>query len=172
MADTKLNENQVDIDMSSYLQNTATGTNALTILGTATNAEKAINIGNNSQATQKANIAIGNSSKATGALSFAIGSAEATGYTSTAIGYAQAKGYGSMAINGGNQNMAKAAVSYTIQIGGGTNSTEHTLQITSHTLLDLNTGLIPPERLGTGYDATKTQVLKHVNGVLTWVDEA
>lgn len=168
----QINNTQPAPDLSSYLQNTATGTNSLTLLGTATNAEKAINIGNNSQATQKENIAIGNSSKATGSLSFAIGaSAEASGYTSTAIGYAKAQGYGSMAINGGNPNMAQATVGNTIQIGGGTNSTAYTLQITSHTLLDLNTGLIPAERIGTGYDATKTQVLKNVNGTLTWVDE-
>lgn len=160
-------------DLSSYLKNTATGTNALTLLGTATNAETAINIGKDSKATQRENLAIGHASKATGALSFAFGAgSEASGYTSTAIGYAQAQGYGSMAINGGNQNRARATVDHTIQIGGGTNSTEYTLQITSYTLLDLNTGLIPPERLGTGYDATKTQVLKHVNGVLTWVEEA
>lgn len=31
--------------------------------------------------------------------------------------------------------------------------------------------LIPPKTI-TGYDATKTQVLKNVNGTLTWVDEA
>lgn len=38
-------------------------------------------------------------------------------------------------------------------------------------VLDGTTGLISPGRLGTGYDATKTQVLKNVQGVLTWVDE-
>lgn len=38
-------------------------------------------------------------------------------------------------------------------------------------MLDGITGLIPAERLGTGYDATKTQVLKNIQGVLTWVDE-
>ena len=39
-------------------------------------------------------------------------------------------------------------------------------------LVDGNTGKIPAARIGTGYDATKTQVLKNVNGVLTWVEEA
>lgn len=32
-------------------------------------------------------------------------------------------------------------------------------------------GEINPDRLGTGYDATKTQTLKNVQGVLTWVDD-
>lgn len=45
-------------------------------------------------------------------------------------------------------------------------------QVYNYLMLDKATGLIPLERLGTGYDASKTQVLKHVNGVATWVDEA
>jgi hypothetical protein len=58
-----------------------------------------------------------------------------------------------------------------IQLGVGTNNTAKTLQVFEFQLLDGNTGYIPADRLGTGFDATKTQVLKNVNGTLTWVDE-
>lgn len=65
----------------------------------------------------------------------------------------------------------KATAQDSIQLGAGTNSTAKTFQVFTFQLLDGTTGLIPAERIGTGYDATKTQVLKNVNGTLTWVDE-
>ena len=69
-------------------------------------------------------------------------------------------------------DVCEATANEAIQLGNGSNANAKTFQVYTYQLLDGNTGLIPPERLGTGYDATKTQVLKHVNGVLTWVDEA
>jgi hypothetical protein len=142
MADTKLNENQVDIDLSSYLQNTATGTGSVTILGRPTSKNYSINLGYNSYAYEPYSVAIG-------------GNAAAKEY-SVAIGY----------------GATVLTATKSIQLGQGTNRNAQTFQVYTYPLLDGNTGLIPPERLGTGYDATKTQVLKHVNGVLTWVDEA
>lgn len=124
------------------LKNTATGTNSLTILGRPTSKNYSINLGYNSYAYEPFSVAIGGNAAAM--------------ENSVAIGY------------GANVSSVKNS----IQLGKGTNSTAKTLQVYSYPLLDGNTGLIPPERLGTGYDATKTQVLKHVNGVLTWVDEA
>lgn len=70
-----------------------------------------------------------------------------------------------------SDQVCEATAEDTIQLGNGTNSTANTLQVFTFQLLDGTTGLIPAERLGTGYDATKTQVLKNVNGTLTWVDE-
>lgn len=129
-------------DLSSYLQNTAKGQNSLTILGRPTSKNYSINLGYNSYAYEPFSVAIGGNA--------------------AAIEYSVAIGYGATVISGKNS----------IQLGEGNNSTAKTFQVYEYRLLDGNTGLIPPERLGTGYDATKTQVLKHVNGVLTWVDEA
>ena len=143
-------------DLSSYLQNTATGTNALTILGASTRFQNSINIGAYSSASSLNTVAIGSTAQTTSDYSVAIGNqAYTSGYRSVALGHTS------------KTNGVDA-----IQLGVGTNSTAKTFQVYTYQLLDGNTGLIPPERLGTGYDATKTQVLKHVNGVLTWVDEA
>lgn len=140
-------------DLSSYLQNTATGNRAITILGTPTNGQSSINIGSPSSASGTFSVSLGGTAGSDKTLSLGI-SSRASGQGSIAIGY------GARASNGA------------MQIGNAENSTAKTLQVYTYQLLDGNTGLIPPERLGTGYDATKTQVLKHVNGVLTWVDEA
>jgi hypothetical protein len=58
-------------------------------------------------------------------------------------------------------------------IGNGTSSSDR------HNLMELKTdgtmllngkAVLVPEAV-TGYDATKTQVLKNINGTFTWVDE-
>lgn len=139
------------------LKNTATGTNSLTILGTATTQEEAINIGYQSQA-KKNGLAVGRSTSANAEISLAIGYfASASSVFSLAIGY-----------SANVQSNCRSS----IQLGSGVNGNPNTFQVYSYTMLDGNTGKIPAERIGTGYDATKTQVLKNVNGVLTWVDEA
>lgn len=157
------------------LKNTATGTNALTILGTPATDISALNIGKGSSAGQYST-AIGKGTYARGRRSVSLGGGCNDYYNErcTLVGFnSQAGANYAIAIGAGTSASAEGA----IQIGNTssallTNSNAKTLQVYEYQLLDGNTGLIPPERLGTGYDATKTQVLKHVNGVLTWVEEA
>lgn len=143
------------------LKNKATGTGSLQISTTSTTA-----------IPQTYVTAIGNV-VATGSSGIGISSGNTSCTVSTAsiaIGNALAAGVGSIAISPNNYGGATAADA--IQLGGGSNSTAKTLQVFQYQLLNGNTGLIPADRLGTGFDATKTQVLKNVNGTLTWVDEA
>ena len=65
-------------------------------------------------------------------------------------------------------NYARTEGGYAIQLGIGTNYSESTFQVWDHTLLNKETGLIPPERLGTGYDSSQRQVLVNNYGTLTW----
>lgn len=138
-----------------YLKNTATDTNSIVILGTPVWGSNSITIGKSARVAANSGIAIGDRTYTYNGPGVSIGSSSETNGSGVAIG-----------LN------AKSTGSSSIQLGTGTNANAKTLQVYSYQLLDGNTGLIPPERLGTGYDATKTQVLKHVNGVLTWVDEA
>lgn len=112
-----------------------------------------------------------------------------SGTNNVAIGaYAQASD-SSVSIGGGTNNSTSAeaknnsiAIGYnahakatkSIQLGEGTNSTADTFSVANtngnYTMMDAN-GKIPADRLGTGYDPTKTQTLKNVQGVLTWVDD-
>lgn len=112
-----------------------------------------------------------------------------SGANSVAIGaHAQASD-SSVSIGGGANNSTSAeatnnsiAIGYnahakatkSIQLGEGTNSTANTFSVANtngnYTMMDAN-GKIPADRLGTGYDPTKTQTLKNVQGVLTWVDD-
>ena len=113
---------------SKFISNTATGTSAITIGGTATAKTQAINIGTLSQAT-------GNYGTTIGAYSYANAS------QATALG-----------------NYARVTADKAIQIGKGNNSTSSTLQIgfdgTSYQLLDGTTGLIPDARISTNIART------------------
>ncbi|MBR6099422.1 hypothetical protein IKP85_06715 [bacterium] len=117
-------------DVSNYLQNTATGTNALTIGGTASGYTSATNIGFSSQAKQNYGTAIGFNTNS-------------NGNSSTCIG----------------RNAGTSAAS-AIQIGAGINSTANTLQVgfihasTNYQLLDGTTGLIPDARISTNIQRT------------------
>ena len=158
------------------LKNTATGTNALTILGISATGQGSINIGKSANTLGGTFCtALGNTSIASGSLSTAIGTnANATGYYSVAIGGQSvfAKEQYAIAIGTGmGSDIVKANARHAIQLGQGTNSTANSFQVFNYQMLDGTTGLIPAARIGTGYDATKTQVLKNVNGTLTWVDE-
>lgn len=109
--------------------------------------------------------------------SICVGAFTFSANNATSIGSsARALGTHSIAIGSGNSQSTAASTGANaenaIQLGQGNNTTANTFQVYGFQLLNGTTGIIPPERLGTGYDATKTQVLKHVNGVLTWVDEA
>lgn len=180
------------------LKNTATGTNSLTVNGNATKSTFSINIGYNSTVFGATTVALGATASASndGAISIGYGASSSPRYTiaigsfakanasgsgdggGVAIGaYAEANAKKAIAIGGydstsSTSDVPKATAESAIQLGQGTNSTANSFQVYSYQLLDGNTGLIPPERLGTGYDATKTQVLKNINGVLTWVEES
>ena len=90
--------------------------------------------------------------------------ANVNGDGGVAIGYNPSSMFQSIAI--GNAAIIQGASA--IQLGTGTNSNEYTLQVWDHTLLNKETGLIPPERLGTGYDSSQRQVLVNNYGTLTW----
>lgn len=153
----------VAIEGAGFLQNTATGTNSLTINGTSNANLYSINIGSYTQAATNS-VAIGsgtnsnNGATASGANSIAIGYAsDSTSNSSIAIGYiSTASGISSIAIG----NAAIASGSNSIQIGDGNNSTGNTLQIGFHgtnhnyTLLDGLTGLIPDARLSSNIART------------------
>lgn len=115
---------------SSYLQNTATDANSLTINGTATTKAYAINLGYNSSVSKNYSVAIGTGATASGVTSMALGG-----------NYRQ-----------GEEAIASADNS--IQIGSGTNSTTDSLQVGSYQLLDTSTGLIPDARLSTNIART------------------
>ena len=129
------------------LQNTATGTNSLTIAGTATTTPGCVNIGFGSAITNNYSVAIGESSKAH-ITSVAVGSgAKSTGTSCVAIGTdAESSNIVSVAIG----YRAKATSSGSIQIGEGTNSTTNSLSVGynyhNYQLLDAN-GTVPSDRL-------------------------
>lgn len=136
------------------LQNTATGSNSVTILGTPATSTYSVNIGLGSQAINDNSIAIGTSTRASG--SIAIGAqANAGANASVAIGKfawsSQQKG-----ISLGYS--ASCTGEESIQIGTGTNSTAKTLQVYTYQLLDGNTGLIPTDRMARVVELTTTSV--------------
>jgi len=111
----------VAIEGAGFLKNTAIFESSLTIMGSPTSSS-GINIGNGTIVTGQAGIAIGLGSAST--------KTQATGDESIAIGlFAQA-----------NNELA-------IQLGRGTNSTAHSLQIGSYQLLNTSTGYIPNARI-------------------------
>lgn len=129
------------------LVNTATGTNSLTIAGTAATTNYGVNIGFGSGTTSNASVAIGSSSTAH-ISSVAIGAAaKSTGTSCVAIGQgAESSNLVSVAIGAS----AKATTAGSIQIGEGTNSTPNSLSIgynyRNYQLLDSD-GTVPADRL-------------------------
>ncbi len=141
------------------LVNTATGTDALTILGTSSTVTQSINIGVSSVATTNSGIAIGRSAKAGGitvAGGIAIGSsAETSGgvYYPIAIG-SNSKTTGSYSISLGQRAVCTGDRS--IQLGAGTNSENASLYVSVGTDQNYNPanykllgdgGFIPTARL-------------------------
>ena len=131
---------------------TDTGNNGITIGCDAKGGDKSIVLG------ELANVNYYNYCIAIGYL------AQVNGEGGIAIGNETFSDFSSIAI--GNQSRANKI--YTIQLGYGTNDNESTFQVWDHTLLNKETGLIPPERLGTGYDSSQRQVLVNNYGTLTW----
>lgn len=146
------------------LQNTATGTDALTILGTVTTVERGVNVGKNSQAGTYGT-SIGYNATATGTSSSAVGMfANASGLRSTALGSQAEVSYEYAVAIGWD---CKAYAAGAIQIGGKHN--------VAHTNSDANTfkvgnangnfemmsadGTIPEARLADTTNAAQGQVL-------------
>ncbi len=152
------------------LKNLATGSNSINILGgTTLNSTNSIAIGYNTY-QRDSSVAIGYSARPSDIYSVAVGASSAARQKCTVVGCGaetQSGSQESIAIG----YFARTSAVANIQLGQGTNSTANSFQVYSYQMLDGTTGLIPASRIGTGYDATKTQVLKNVNGTLTWVDE-
>lgn len=158
------------------LQNTATGNNSLTILGTATSGYSAVNVGYSSRAASSS-CAYGYNSQTTGVNSAAIGNgARADAYSNALGNGSQATAQGAIAIAGG---VATALCAY--QLGTGTNSTPRSFAVGGwfnnaqheYQLLSLDDGLIPAARHAAlpAADGTYTLQLVISNGVptLSWV---
>ena len=130
----------------SVLQNTATGTNALTILGNASTYSGAVNIGYGSNGTGQNAVAIGI-------------------YASAPSTSAIAIGYG-----------ASSSQSSAIQLGSGTNSTPNTLNVgfsnanTNYQLLDGTTGLIPDARISS--NIARTSAIPDISNLISNTDYA
>lgn len=148
------------------LKNTATGTNSLTILGTAATTTKSINIGQGSgNPFNNYIVEIGADSSTQGYGGVTLGQyAQNSGHGAIAIGHgARIEGgtsvsKGSIAIGGdGSNNSSPSASStgiarivnaeYAIQLGKGTNTTANSFQVFSYQMLDGTTGKIPMARL-------------------------
>lgn len=137
---------------TNLLQNTATASNALTILGSAATLAamaSSINIGYGSAASRET-VSLGYNAKASNSYCTSIGhDSQATGYYATALGEGT-RATGSAGIAIGYEATASAADA--IQIGKGTNATAHSLSVgfkgsgVNYTLLN-GDGTIPVGRL-------------------------
>lgn len=146
-------ENPSDTEMwvtpynQSHLQNTATGTNALTIEGTPATTVQSHNVGIASSAGNYS-VSAGYSASATSA-STAIGTRATAGIYGVAIGSADRDSVKTEAIGSSSVAIgynAKATANTAVQIGAGTNSTADTVQIKGTRVLDAN-GKIPTANL-------------------------
>ena len=147
------------------IQNTATGTDSLTILGTPSAGDSCINIGLNSQTSYDAAIAIGaeyddDNGASASDYSVAIGTGAASTSYSVAIGAKSSAtnvsgteiAIGSNSLASGIDSIAlgkfaEATAREAYQIGEGTNNTAYSLQVGNYPLLDTSTGLIPDARI-------------------------
>lgn len=115
-----------------------------------------ISIGKNARSGGVACLAIGADTKSSGAYTIVIGSPDEDYMT-------------------GEKVIAQCSAAFACQIGPGNNKSPYSLQFRDTQVVN-GSGKIPLENVDiskiAGYDATKTQVLKHIQGVLTWVDEA
>jgi hypothetical protein len=134
----------IAITGAGFLQNTATGSNAVTILGTASTSGSAINIGYGSVASAGGAVSMGRI-------------ASASGSYATALGYS-----------------ATASANYAIQLGYGTNSTASTLAVgfnnTNYQLLD-SSGIIPYQRIDSVTNGNSNTQLKFYSCTQSQYDE-
>lgn len=158
-----------NIDLTSYLKNIATATDAISVYGTAnTTWTNGINIGAGSRINSTNGIAIGVDASAD-VNAVGIGRDADAGVRGTAIGaYAKTSYDTGIAIGCWNSNTHNAVSSAkgAYQFGVGTNSTARTLNVgwyddsvspstfRNYQLLDGNTGLIPDARISTNIART------------------
>lgn len=166
-----------DAGGSGGIQNTATGTDSLTILGNATSSDSSVNIGDYTSATGDYAVAIGGQSgdayyaEASG-YGTSVGAGAGASSGSVAVGYqAQTEGSDNIAVgrdtyidsdasssvaigNGASVTGEGNTIANSIQLGSGTNSTANSLQVGSYQLLDTSTGLIPDARISTNIART------------------
>lgn len=159
------------------IQNTATGTDSLTILGNATSYGDSINIGDYSSANGGYAVAIGGQSgdayyAEASANGTSVGAGAGASSGSVAVGYqAQTAGSDNIAVgrdtyidsdasssvaigNGASVTGEGNTIANSIQLGSGTNSTANSLQVGSYELLNTSTGLIPDARISTNIART------------------
>lgn len=158
-----------NIDLTSYLKNIATATDAISVLGTAnTSWTNGINIGKDSRINSNNGVAIGVDASAD-VNAVGIGRDTDAGVRGTAIGaYAKTSYDTGIAIGcwNSNTNNAVSSAKGAYQFGVGTNNTARTLNIgwyddsvspstfRNYQLLDGNTGLIPDARISTNIART------------------
>ena len=158
------------------LQNTATGSNSLTILGTPSAFRDSLNIGTNSQTYYNYTLAIGKDAKALGTYAVAIGiSSTASNTNARVIGTGTASGSYSLVLGSGEASATGAT-----QIGStwGTNAVANTVKFANQNgnfeIMSAD-GTIPAARHAALPSADGTYVLKLViaSGVptLSWVAE-
>lgn len=159
------------------IQNTATGTDSLTILGNPTQYEQAINIGAQSYASGNYATALGGYDPEYGECQAddygtSIGASSQGGVGSTTVGYASTdNGSGntlvgretfideyvtnSVAIGREAQVTGEGTnVTNAVQIGAGINQTSNTVQMGNYPALNLSTGLIPDGRISSNIART------------------
>ena len=151
--------------LTGYIQNTATGTDSLTILGTAASSTNSVNIGTGAGASGIKAVSVGDYASAEGEGSIAIGGDNSTTHRARATHKGNvAIGHDAYAINATGiisiGESAHAQSTNAIQLGTGNNSTADTFQVRSYTLLDTSTGLIPDARIST--NIARTSALPNV----------
>ena len=141
----------------SALQNVATGTDSISILGPAATANYAINMGLYSGAKQVGCTAIGIAANAGGTTSSDVNASAYGMYSSATKSASIAVGY-----------QASATAAGAAQIGTGTNSTANTLQFKDYPLVNSD-GTIPTDRFTTtpSADGTYVPTLTISSGVAT-----
>ena len=149
----------------------STSTGDVVIGDTAKASSDSVSIGKSSEASSSS-VAVGNTAVCKSDNAVVLGyNANNDSYSGNSIvigkGATASSAFNGIAIG----TSASSSASGAIQIGAGTNSTADSLQIDTYQVFNRSTGKLIADRLGTGYDASKTQVLKNVQGVLTWVDE-
>lgn len=154
----------------SALQNTATGTDSLTILGTATASVEALNIGTGSKATSNYALAIGNDAKATGQFSVAFGRlAEASGEASKVIGGGQATAQRALVVgNGQATGVGSTQIGCYYQTNSDPNTVKFANANGNYEMMSAD-GTIPTARFTTDpvSDGTYVPTLTIASGVAT-----
>ena len=150
---------------------TATGTDSITLFGTANTSNYGVNIGVGSSCAGEAGTALGKSATVSGIGGTAIGKDSVAGLSAAALGYeATASGSGSIAIGRG----ATASGSYSIQIGYGTNADANSMYVgldglNNYKLLD-SAGKIPAGRLTIATSVSSASTNDEVVGAKLFYD--